>query len=280
MRALAITGMVTAALMPSISAGSLMRATPPSRRMSAGTRSSAMTETAPAFSAIAACSALTTSMMTPPRNISARPRFTRAVPVLRSSAIGPVYRRLLRRPSGLPLARRRRRCRRGHVDRSADRQQLDPRPTREQLDRLPSGVDVLGGLLLRRPRPVAPHDLPVREDPRVTLTDGLALGGGVAGATPVVRELHDHVRRGDLRTGGGRERRRAVAPFPRARRGIIRVGRVVRSDKPDVQSRRRITGRRLVLPEVLEERLRRHGLAALADQVGGTPEQVVRRRAG
>ena len=44
MRALAMTGMVTAALMPSIRAGSLMRATPPSRRMSAGTRSRAITD--------------------------------------------------------------------------------------------------------------------------------------------------------------------------------------------------------------------------------------------
>ena len=36
MRALAMTGMVTASMIPSISSGSLMRATPPSRRMSAG----------------------------------------------------------------------------------------------------------------------------------------------------------------------------------------------------------------------------------------------------
>ena len=42
MRHFAITGIVTTALMPSIIAGSLMRATPPSRRMSAGTRSSAI----------------------------------------------------------------------------------------------------------------------------------------------------------------------------------------------------------------------------------------------
>ena len=47
MRPLAMTGMVTAALIASIMAGSLMRATPPSRRMSAGTRSRAMTATAP-----------------------------------------------------------------------------------------------------------------------------------------------------------------------------------------------------------------------------------------
>ncbi len=57
-----------------------MRATPPSARMSAGTRSSAMTATAPASSAIFACSALTTSMMTPPLSISARPVLTRRVP--------------------------------------------------------------------------------------------------------------------------------------------------------------------------------------------------------
>jgi len=52
------------------------RATPPSRRMSDGTRSSAITAHAPASSAIRACSASTTSMMTPPFNISARPRLT------------------------------------------------------------------------------------------------------------------------------------------------------------------------------------------------------------
>ena len=71
-----MTGMVTAALMPSIISGSLMRATPPSRRMSDGTRSSAMTAVAPASSAMRASSAVTTSMMTPPLSISARPRLT------------------------------------------------------------------------------------------------------------------------------------------------------------------------------------------------------------
>ena len=54
-----------------------MRATPPSLRMSDGTRSSAITADAPASSAILACSALVTSMMTPPFNISASPTFTR-----------------------------------------------------------------------------------------------------------------------------------------------------------------------------------------------------------
>jgi hypothetical protein len=57
MRALAMTGIDTAALMASIISGSLMRATPPSRRMSAGTRSSAITAHAPESSAMRACSA-------------------------------------------------------------------------------------------------------------------------------------------------------------------------------------------------------------------------------
>ena len=54
-----------------------MRATPPSLRISEGTRSSAITADAPASSAILACSALVTSMMTPPFSISARPTFNR-----------------------------------------------------------------------------------------------------------------------------------------------------------------------------------------------------------
>src|SRR3954451_7798716 len=61
--------------------GSDMRATPPSLRMSAGTRSSAITETAPAASATLACSGVTTSMITPPLSISARPVLTRRVAV-------------------------------------------------------------------------------------------------------------------------------------------------------------------------------------------------------
>ncbi len=76
MRALAMTGIVTAAWMPLIIAGSDIRATPPSRRMSDGTRSSAMTAAAPASSAILACSASTTSMITPPSSIRASPTLT------------------------------------------------------------------------------------------------------------------------------------------------------------------------------------------------------------
>ena len=66
-----------------------MRATPPAARMSAGTRSSAITATAPASSAIRACSAVVTSMMTPPLSISASPRLTRNVAL---SGIGLEYR--------------------------------------------------------------------------------------------------------------------------------------------------------------------------------------------
>src|SRR4051812_4383978 len=67
--------------MPTIISGSDMRATPPSLRMSAGTRSSATTDTAPAASAILASSGVTTSMITPPLSISASPVLTRRVAV-------------------------------------------------------------------------------------------------------------------------------------------------------------------------------------------------------
>src|SRR5919198_3264409 len=76
-----ITGIVTASWISRILSGSAIRATPPSARMSAGTRSSAITATAPASSAIRACSAVVTSMITPPLSISARPLLTRIVPV-------------------------------------------------------------------------------------------------------------------------------------------------------------------------------------------------------
>src|SRR5882724_1893979 len=77
MRTLAITGMVTVFMISRITLMAAIRATPPSLRMSEGTRSSAITAQAPAFSAIRACSALVTSMMTPPLSISAKPTFTR-----------------------------------------------------------------------------------------------------------------------------------------------------------------------------------------------------------
>src|SRR5260370_23920601 len=73
MRHLAITGMETVAIISRIFLGEARRAAPPSARICAGTRTSAMRATAPAFSAMAACSALVTSMMTPPLSISARP---------------------------------------------------------------------------------------------------------------------------------------------------------------------------------------------------------------
>ncbi len=80
MRAFAITGIVTAAIICSTMAGSDMRATPPAARISDGTRSKAMTATAPAASAIFACSTLATSIITPPFCICAIPRLTNVVP--------------------------------------------------------------------------------------------------------------------------------------------------------------------------------------------------------
>src|SRR6202040_3875864 len=77
MRHLAITGMDTVAMISRIFFGDAIRATPPSLRISAGTRSSAITAGAPAFSAMTACSALVTSIITPPLSISARPTLRR-----------------------------------------------------------------------------------------------------------------------------------------------------------------------------------------------------------
>src|SRR5579884_353719 len=77
MRALAITGIETASMISRMMRMDAMRATPPSLRMSAGTRSSAITAAAPACSAIFACSTFVTSMMTPPLSISASPVFNR-----------------------------------------------------------------------------------------------------------------------------------------------------------------------------------------------------------
>src|SRR6266480_6068687 len=77
MRTLAITGIVTVAMISRITLIDAMRATPPSLRISEGTRSNAITAHAPAFSAMLACSAFVTSMITPPLSISARPTFTR-----------------------------------------------------------------------------------------------------------------------------------------------------------------------------------------------------------
>src|SRR5260370_41045035 len=77
MRTLAITGIVTVAMISRITLIDAIRATPPSLRMSEGTRSSAITAQAPAFSAILACSAFVTSMITPPLSISAQPTFAR-----------------------------------------------------------------------------------------------------------------------------------------------------------------------------------------------------------
>src|ERR1700734_905486 len=77
MRTLAITGIETVSIISRIIRGAAMRATPPSLRISEGTRSSAITAQAPASSAILACSAFVTSIITPPFSISARPTLTR-----------------------------------------------------------------------------------------------------------------------------------------------------------------------------------------------------------
>src|SRR5437879_5926508 len=77
MRHFAMTGISTTAMISRIFFGEAMRATPPSARICAGTRSRAITATAPALCAISACFASVTSMITPPLSISASPVFRR-----------------------------------------------------------------------------------------------------------------------------------------------------------------------------------------------------------
>src|SRR5690606_16542285 len=172
MRALAITGIVTAALMPSIISGSLMRATPPSRRMSEGTRSSAMTATAPASSAIFACSGSTTSMITPPLSISASPRLTRVVPVSWAGCEGvmqPIVPSALRNPEAGSGAG-------SEAGGPAGHGQGDPRPARREGDGLASRVGVGGDGVERRLVPPAGHQPAGGQDPHLALAHELGLG--------------------------------------------------------------------------------------------------------
>src|SRR5687768_4380531 len=172
MRALAIAGTVTAAWMASIMAGSLMRATPPSRRMSAGTRSRAMTATAPASSAMRACSALTTSMMTPPLSISARPRFTLAVPEVRLPVVWLSGMAAILPPSSIGP---RRIASSAEGDGGAGGLEMDPGLTGREGDRLAGGV---GERCHRRRRGLGPAGLdlgPADEDQRLPRADNFGV---------------------------------------------------------------------------------------------------------
>src|SRR4051812_19331432 len=194
MRALAITGMETACWMLSIMSGSDMRDTPPSRRMSAGTRSSAMTAQAPASSAILAWSAVTTSMMTPPFSISAKPRFTWNVPVTRApaGAACSLIGAMLPATSGTTSALL-------DDDGVAGACQLDPGAPRGEQDRLAGGVFEGPRIAGLGAGPAAADDLATREHPHVTRAGGLRLWGtGVGRARLVVDEQDDDVVRVDL----------------------------------------------------------------------------------
>src|SRR5665648_632379 len=146
--------MDTASMIPSIRSGSLIRATPPWARMSAGTRSSAITATAPASSAIFAWSAVTTSMITPPLSISAMPRLTFAVPiigwfsVLTSVSPSVVLWGDLRPHTRQPSAS-------GRGGRSSSQRHIHPRPTALRPEIGSPGAGRSGGLgdPLQRLRP-------------------------------------------------------------------------------------------------------------------------------
>ena len=294
MRHLAITGMVTAAWMPSIIAGSLMRATPPSRRMSAGTRSSAITATAPASSAIFACSGVTTSMMTPPRSISASPRFTRAVPVVPFRSWRPCV------PAGPDAAcfcfflwlvawvgvvvdrRRRGGGRRravGHVDRCVATAAAPPR----------CGRAAAGWAARWRRRSVAGWVLsgrthvPLRTTPSVNTHTSPSPTVCPSPSPAVRRELHHHVGGRDAARPDDRRRARrrstrfhvSVARVPRLR-GVVALDRSRRGSSSDAGAGHGGASAR----EVLEQRRRRLGVATEVDERRPEAVEVVRRVAG
>src|SRR4051794_20608822 len=183
-----MTGMDTSALIPSIMSGSLIRETPPWARMSAGTRSSAMTATAPASSAMRACAGVTTSMITPPLSISAMPRLTRAPPTERSATCSErfasgwlVTRNLTGRTSREPhhgtagyhpvsgtSAGQAARLGSGAVRLApVNGHQHDPRLSRAELDVVALVVDVAGAVLGRGAGPPLVPQLAVVQDQRL-----------------------------------------------------------------------------------------------------------------
>src|SRR5438445_8646395 len=278
MRALAMTGTVTAALIASIIAGSLMRATPPSRRMSAGTRSSAITATAPASSAILACSGVTTSMITPPLSISANPRLTRSVPVVRGASLtASSYGRASRPRTELP--------RNGQAAAGDD---LDPGGPGGELDRRAGGVGEAGDHVGVRLRPAALDELAARQHPRLAAADDVGHGHRLAGhvdvaGVPVARELEDDVGNAELRAAGVDVGRAVHAAHPQVERRVpapVDGGAGAHHDLHPVEGGDTRATEALAGDEVVEQR-RRCGLAGSqpVERARGAHE-VVRRDAG
>ena len=178
-----------------------MRATPPSRRMSEGTRSSAITADAPASSAILACSGVTTSMMTPPRSISASPRFTRAVPVVRSLVMGRVYRRRSRAPADSTELEFAAGCGDARCS-EASGSSTHVCPGASWIS-LPLAFEELRGLLLVRARPRALDLLAPGEHRQLAGAGEHGLGLRARPTPPVVlHEHHDHVLRREAHVVG------------------------------------------------------------------------------
>src|ERR1700709_64555 len=148
--------MDTELMILSIMSGSDIREAAPWARMSAGTRSRAITATAPASSAILACSAVTTSMMTPPLSISAMPRLTRAVPTLCCSDIQPVY-------GAAPADCAGRGAARSAAGRDALADENDPGVARGERQRLAGRGAQRGARAGRRPAPGAVDALALPE---------------------------------------------------------------------------------------------------------------------
>src|SRR3954465_5428674 len=184
MRHLAITGIETASWISRILSGSAMRATPPCARMSAGTPSTPIPAPAPASPGTRACSAVVTSMITPPLSISARPVLTRSVPISIAASLARTDRAVEAAQEELLVLLRRPVRERDDRVRAADPPAKDRRPVGEALHSLERLPRVRAAL----PERDDEIDLPVRP----VLPGAQAATGGAVRDEVDVLELRAH----------------------------------------------------------------------------------------
>src|SRR5687768_1605504 len=267
--------METTALMPSIISGSLMRATPPSRRMSAGTRSRAMTALAPASSAIFAWSGVTTSMMTPPLSISARPRLTSMDPVSRVGE--PLFDEAVVMAVSL-WARGSAGDRIREVLDAALRPQVHPRAAGCELDRLGivAGGDAPRGLG-ERACPFAFDDFAVGVHERPALADRNRLQRARRRAHLVRGHQHHDVFDRDHLVVGVEMRRALLRAFPLLGDGVqVELHRIAHLERDTAGGLTHAGGQALARGAKRERTIGCLRVACCFVQVVGAHEQIVR----
>ncbi len=166
---------------------------------------------------------------------------------------------------------------RGDRHRIAVLQELDEGLTGCQLDLRALGIDELRHVVLGRSLPRPLHEPAAGEDPRIAPAHHHGLGPFLPRATrrlpaDVVDELHDDVLRCDRRAGAGDRGLAELRAREPLRRGVPRPVDRETLLEPDVERTHRAPSRRRrIAGAVGEERRRRNRLAALREQRGPTP---------